>query len=146
MLISRTATRTVDKGCEFVHGDFHFWLGLAEKGDDGVSRVAADDWDIDFVGILGASEILNEGLGSDNVKSGNTEQLLGVKDSGSFERLCCDRDGGVDRVGDDEDVGVGAELRNTCDQCLHNAGVDLEEIISGHAWLSFVKVSTAQDM
>jgi hypothetical protein len=85
-----------------------------------------------------ASDALDEGLGADNVEGGDTEQLLGVEDAGLGEDLGGNGHGAVDGVGDDEDEGLGAVLGDTLDQALYDAGVDLEEIVAGHARLACV--------
>ena len=47
-----------------------------------------------------------------------------------------DRDGGVDRVGDHVDDGAGAVLGDGAGEPGHDTGVDLEEVIAGHAGLA----------
>jgi hypothetical protein len=98
--------------------------------------VATDDGDLGLGGVLLAGELLGEGLGADNVEGGDTEETAGVEDAGGLEDLSGDGDGGVDGVGDDADEGLGAELGNALDQVADDAGVDLEQVVTGHAGLA----------
>ena len=59
--------------------------------------------------------------------------LLGVKLASARQDFGGDGDGAVDGVADDEDVGFGAEVGDALDQALDDAGVDLEEVVAGHA-------------
>ena len=97
--------------------------GLGEERNDGCARVATDNGD-GFVGWIGVFEGRDESRGTDDVKSGDTKQLLGVVDVLGLEDLGGDWDSGVDLenkvraieedgtvsgrywVGDDEDVGI----------------------------------------
>lgn len=98
--------------------------------------MATDDGDLHGGGVLLAGELLGEGLGTDNVEGGHTEEALGVKDASGFEDLSGNGDGGVDGVGDDEDEGLGAELGDALDEVPDDAGVDLEEVITSHTRLA----------
>jgi hypothetical protein len=126
----------VDESVELVLGDVDGGLGLAEERDDGLAGVAANDGDDGLGRVTLASDALDEGLGADDVEGGDTEELLGVEDAGLGEDLGGDGHGAVDGVGNDEDEGLGAVLGNTLDQALYDAGVDLEEIVAGHARLA----------
>ena len=86
--------------------------------------------------VLGAGDGLHEGLGTDDIQSGDTEKLLGVELAGLLEDLGGNGDGAVDRVGDDQDKGVWAGLGNALNQTFHNASVDLEQVVTGHAGLA----------
>src|SRR5690242_6180595 len=112
-------------------------LGLAEERDDGLARVTANDGNVEVGGVLLASYLCDEGLGTDNIECGDTEQLLGVEDTSGLEHLGGNRDCRVDWVGDDEDVGLGAVLGDALDETLDDAGVDLEEVVTGHARLAY---------
>lgn len=81
-------------------------------------------------------ELLGEGLGTDDVQSGDTEETARIEDASGLEDLGGNGDGGVDRVGDDEDQCLGAVLGNALDQVADDAGVDLEQIVTGHAGLA----------
>lgn len=94
--------------------------------------MTTDDGHGSLGGVLKLGELLGEGLGTDNVKGGHTEQTLGVEDASSLEDLSGDGDGGVDGVGDNQDGGLGAELGDTLDEITHDTGVDLEEVVTGH--------------
>lgn len=134
---------TVDKSIVLVGGDVHSRLSLAEQGNDGGSRVAANDGDVELGGDALAGDAGNEGLGADDVEGGDTEEPLGVKHASTLEHLGGNGDGGVDGVGDDEDECLGAVLGDALDEALDDAGVDLEEIVAGHARLACGGVSAA---
>lgn len=133
-----TELNTVGQGIKFVLGNVDSRLGLAEERDDGLAGVTANDGNDSLGWVLLASDALDEGLGTDDVEGGDTEELLGVEDAGLLEDLSGNGDGAVDGVGDDEDEGLGAVLGDTLDQALHDASVDLEEVITGHARLACV--------
>mmetsp|Transcript_23178 Transcript_23178/g.41172 ORF Transcript_23178/g.41172 Transcript_23178/m.41172 type:complete len:219 (+) Transcript_23178:606-1262(+) len=71
-----------------------------------------------------------------HIQGGHSKQLLRVVLASRFQHLRCDGDGGVDGVGDDGDPGVGAVVCNTLDKSAHDAGVDVEEVVTGHAGLT----------
>ena len=121
------------EGVEFVRGDTDGGLGLAEEGDDGLAGVAADDGDDGVGGVLLAGELLDEGLGADDVEGGDAEEALGVEDAGALEHLGGDGHRAVYGVGDDEDERLGAVLGHTLDEVADDAGVDLEEVVACHA-------------
>lgn len=98
--------------------------------------MSTNDGDSQLVGLLLTSNGSDEGLGTDDVEGGNTEELLRVEDTGLFQDLGSDWDGRVDGVGDDEDVSLGGVLCDALDEALDNAGVDLEQVVTGHAGLS----------
>jgi hypothetical protein len=127
---------TVYESIELVLWDVHGRLGLAEEGHDGLSRVSTDDWDGSLAGVLLAKKAGNKGLGPHNIEGGNAEEFLRVEHVGALEHFGGNRDGRVHRVGDDENVGLGGILGNTLDEGLYDAGVDLEEIVTGHARLA----------
>lgn len=53
-----------------------------------------------------------------------------------LQGLSEDRNSGVDRVGDDKEHSLGASSGTSLSQTLDNAGVGVEQIISGHSRLS----------
>lgn len=101
---------------------------LAEEGDDGLAGVTADDDNV-LVGGVGALVLGDEAGGADDVEGGDTEQALGVVDTGLLEDLSGDGDGAVDRVGDDEDVGVGAVLGDSLGEVADDGGVGVEKVL-----------------
>jgi hypothetical protein len=127
---------TVHESIELVLWDVHRGFGLAEERNNGLSRVSTNDWDGGLAGVLLANKAGNEGLGSHNIKGGDTKELLGVEDVVALKHLGGNGDGRVHRVGDDEDVGLGGILSNALDEGLYDASVDLEEIVTGHARLA----------
>jgi hypothetical protein len=131
-----TELNTVGEGVELVLGNVDSRLGLAEERDDGLAGVATNDGNDSLGGVLLTSDALDEGLGADNVEGGDTEELLCVELAGLLEDLSSDGDSAVDGVGDNEDESLRAVLDNTLNQTLHDASVDLEEVVTGHARLA----------
>jgi hypothetical protein len=79
---------------------------LAQKRNDGDTRVTTNDGDLGGGGV-GTLDFGDESGGTDDIQSGDTEQALGVVDTVLAESLSNDGDSRVDRVGDDQDVGLG---------------------------------------
>lgn len=131
-----TELDSLDEIVELVSGDLDLGLGQRQERDNGVSGVATNNGDVELGGVRLANNSGGEGLGSDNVEGGDTEQLLGVEDVVLLQDLGGNGDGGVDGVGDDEHKGVGGVLGDTGDEVSDDTGVDLKQIISGHTGLS----------
>jgi hypothetical protein len=102
------------------------WAILGEERDDGRTGVTTDDGDGCAVGVL-VEDLTDESGGTDNVEGGDTEQTLGVENTGLFKGGGHDGDGGVDRVGDDEDVGFGSDTANGGGEVADDGGVGLED-------------------
>lgn len=98
--------------------------------------MTTNDGDGQLLGVSPASDLGNEGLGTDDVEGGDTKETLGVEDALGLEDLSSDRDGRVDGVGDDEDEGLGGDLGGNLDETLHNASIDVEEIVTSHTRLA----------
>ena len=126
----------VDQGVVLVIRDGDSRGDLAEERDNGLARVAANDGDGQLLGVGLAGDLGDEGLGADDVQRGDTEEALGVEDALSLEDLGRDGDGRVDGVGNDEDEGIGSDLGGNLDEALDDAGVDVEEIVTGHTGLA----------
>jgi len=122
----RSSSLTVGQSIKLVLGNLDSRLGLAEKRYNGLSRVTTNDGNDGLGWVLLAGDALHEGLGTDNIKGGDTEQLLWVELASSLEDLGGNWDSAVDRVGDDENVGVRASLCDTLDEIADDTGVDLE--------------------
>ena len=99
--------------------------------------MTTDDGNGQFLRAGLAGDLSDKGLGTDNVESGNTEEALGVEDALGLEDLGGDGNGRVHGVGDDEDESVRCDLGGDLDQALDDTGVDVEEIIAGHAGLAY---------
>mmetsp|Transcript_31587 Transcript_31587/g.57387 ORF Transcript_31587/g.57387 Transcript_31587/m.57387 type:complete len:212 (+) Transcript_31587:985-1620(+) len=97
--------------------------------------MATNDRDGHLVDIK-ATGLSNKGVGTDNIEGGDTDDLAGVVLAGPLEGLRGDGDGGVDGVGDDVEDGVGAVLGNGLNELLDNAGIGVEEIVTGHSGLA----------
>lgn len=108
---------------------------LGEERDNGDARVATNDGDVLVLGVR-ALDLGNEARGTDDIEGGDTEELLGVVDTLGLEDLLADGDGGVDGVGDDEELGLGGRLGNSLGEVADNGGVGVEEIVTGHAGLA----------
>lgn len=94
-------------------------------------------------GVGQTGELLGESLSANDVQGGDTEQALGVEDASGLENLGGNGDSRVDGVGDDQREGLGAELGDTLDQVADNAGIDLEEVVTGHAGLAWMRKGLA---
>lgn len=102
---------------------------LAQKRDNGDTGVSTDDSDVDVLGV-GVLDLAEESRGSDDVEGGDTEESLLVEDTSLLEDLGEDRDGRVDRVGDDEDVSLGGVLGNGLGEVTDDRGVGVLASIS----------------
>lgn len=132
----KTNLLTVHESIQLVTGNAHGGLSLAEKRDNGLARVSANDGNSELVGFLLACDGGNECLSTNDVEGGDTEQLLWVENAGLLEDLGGDGDGRVHGVGDDKHVSLGGVLCNALDEALDDTGVDLEEVITGHTGLA----------
>ena len=131
-----TKLDAVDKSVVLVVGDGNRGSSLAEEGDNSLARVTANNRNVEVLGLLLANNLGDKSLGADNVEGGDAKEALGVEDVLGLEDLGGDGDGRVDGVRDDEDVGLGGDLSGNLDQALDDAGVDVEEVITGHARLA----------
>jgi hypothetical protein len=105
---------------------------LAEQRDDGLAGVATNDNDV-LVGRVGALVLGDEARGANDIKSGDTEETLGVVDTGLLQDLSGDRNGAVDGVGDNEDVGLGGVLGDRLGEVADDGGVGVEQVFSSLA-------------
>jgi hypothetical protein len=97
--------------------------------------VAADNGDL-LVGRVGGLDLGDEARSADDVEGGDTEQALGVVDTLGLEDLGNNGDGRVDRVGDDQDVGVRGSFGSSLGEVTDDRGIGVEKIITGHARLA----------
>ena len=109
---------------------------MREKRNDGNTGVTSnnDNVLINWVGLL---DLGNESGSADNIESGNTEELLWVVNSLGLEDLSNDWNGAVNWVGNNEDFGIRGRLGSSLCEIANDGGVGVEEIIAGHAWLSW---------
>ena len=115
------------------HG--HGGSGLRQERKDGSSGVSTDDRYVD-VGDVQAALLGDKGVCADNIERGNTHDLPRVVASSLLHDLSGNRDSRVDWVGNDVDDGVRAVRSDALDKALDDTGVDVEEIVAGHARLS----------
>lgn len=139
-----TELDTVDEAVVLVVRNGDAGLGLAEKGNNGLAGVATDDRNDKLLRVGFASNLGNEGLSSDDVKGGNTEHTLRVEDTLGLQDLDRNGDGGVDWVGDDENEGVGSDLSSDLNEALDDAGIDVEEIVTGHTRPAYCQQSVSE--
>jgi len=105
--------------------------------------VATNYGDNGFRWVLLASDILHEGFGSNDVQSSDTEKALWVEFASLLHDFRSDGDSGVDWVRDNQDESLGAIIRDALNKITDDACIDFEEIIAGHAWLSYSPISFA---
>ena len=79
---------------------------------------------------LGICILTNEGVGSNNIKSGHTKNSVGIVHTSLLEDLSGDGNGGVNRVGDDGNHSLGADLGGSLSKVSNNRSVGVEQIIS----------------
>ena len=128
--------RTLRELLKLVLRDLDSRLRLREQRHDGLSRMPTDDRNDSLARILRTRQLSHEGFSTHDVEGGDAEEFLGVEFAGLGQDFGGDGDRAIDRVADDEDVGFGAVFGDAFDQALHDAGVDLEEIVAGHAWFA----------
>jgi len=133
-----TELDTVYERIELLGGNADAGLCLAEERDNGFARMATNDGDAQLSRVLLAGDLRDECFGANDVQRGDTKELLRVKNTSFLENLSGNGDGRVDGVGDDEDECLGAVLGDTLNQTLDDAGVDLEEVVTGHSRLAYV--------
>lgn len=131
-----TKLDTVDQVLVLVARNRDAGLDSTEDGDNGLARVSTNNGDSKLRAGLLAGDLSNKGLSTNDIKGGDTEESLGVEDALGLQNLGGDGDCRVDRVGDDEDVGLGSDLGGNLDEALDDAGVDVEQVITGHAGLA----------
>ena len=86
-----------------------------------------------FGRVLGADDLGDEGLCTNDIECRHTKQPLRLKDAGFLEHFGGDWHSAVNRIGNDQDVGIWAVSDDTLDQVPYDSGVDLEEVVTGHA-------------
>lgn len=100
---------------------------LAEEGNNRLARVSTHDGDV-LRGGVGVLDLGDESRGTDDIESGDTKELLGVVDVLGLEDLGADGNSAVNRVGDDEHVGIGAVLGGSLCEVAHNRCVGVEQV------------------
>ena len=98
--------------------------------------MSTNDWNV-LVGNVVTRFFSNESLSSDDVQSGDSEDFVWVVGAQLFVDLSGDWDGGVDWVRNDANPSFWAMFSASLGQVGDNGGVGVEEIVSGHAWLSW---------
>ena len=74
-----------------------------------------------------AGNIGPECLGAEGIKKGYSEELSGiVSNAGFLKNLCCQRNHGVYRIGNNRNAGLGSVLCHSLHQPLDNLGIDVE--------------------
>ena len=117
-----TELDSLDESLVLLSLDILSLRGLAQDGDNCDTRVSTDDGDVNVLGV-GLLDLGQESGSSDNIKSGDTEKSLLVENVGLLEDLGEDWDGGVDGVGDDENVGFWSVLGDRLGKGLDDRSV-----------------------
>mmetsp|Transcript_6249 Transcript_6249/g.28186 ORF Transcript_6249/g.28186 Transcript_6249/m.28186 type:complete len:382 (-) Transcript_6249:40-1185(-) len=110
-------------------------FALRQEREDGYTRVAADDRDVDR-GRVQRLCVRHERPRSHHVEVRDPHELLRVVHPRGSEHLRGDRDRGVDGVGYHVEDGVRAVFGAVGDEVADDARVDLEEVVAGHAGLA----------
>lgn len=113
---------SVDESVVLLSLDVLALRSLAQERDDGDTRVSTDNSDVDVLGV-GVLDLGQESGSSDDIEGGDTEESLLVEDVSLLEDLGEDWDGGVDRVGDDQDVGLRGVFGDGLGEGLDDRGV-----------------------
>ena len=99
--------------------------------------MSSDNSDFSILGV-GTSDGGEESGSADDVESGYSEETFWVEDVCFFENFSDDGDGGVDGVGDDEDVGIGCDATDGGGEVADDGSVGVEQVVTGHARLEGV--------
>ena len=129
---------TIRQSIQLITRNIHRRLRLAEKRHNRLTRMSTNNRDRRLRRVLLARDLRHERLRAHDVERGDAEQLRWVEDARVLEDFGRDGHRAVDGVGDDEEVGFGAEFGGAFDEVADDAGVDLEEVIAGHAGLAWV--------
>lgn len=108
---------------------------LAQQGQNRHTAVATDDGHLQ-VGGVGTNELGHERRSADEVEGGDAKDAAGVVHAVLLEHFRHNRDRRVDRVRDNAHERLGRMLRRSRCQVAHNARIDLEQVIAGHARLA----------
>lgn len=131
-----TELDAVDESVVLVVGNGDAGRDLAEKGQNGLAGVTADDRNSELLRVGLAGDLGDKCLGTHNVEGGNTKQALRVEDALGLEDLGRDGHSGVDGVRNDEDESLGGDLGGDLDKTLDDASIDIEEVVTAHARLA----------
>ena len=104
---------------------------LGKKRNDRGTRVTTDDGHRNILGVR-TGNASKEALGTDDVEGGNTEDVGGVVNTSFLKDGGDNGDGGVDRVGDDEDVSLGGDAGDGSGEVADDGGVGVKEVVTGH--------------
>jgi hypothetical protein len=89
--------------------------------------VASNNGDV-LIRRISALDLGNEAASSDDVEGGYTEQTLRIVDTPALVDLGGNRNGAVDRIGDDEQVGLGRMIGGSLGKIADDGGVGIEEV------------------
>lgn len=78
----------------------------------------------------------HERVGADDVERRHPEQFLRVVHARGLEHLGRDRHSRVDGIGNNVDHGLGRMCRDGDGEGVHDARVDVEQVVAGHARLA----------
>mmetsp|Transcript_59281 Transcript_59281/g.158495 ORF Transcript_59281/g.158495 Transcript_59281/m.158495 type:complete len:215 (-) Transcript_59281:390-1034(-) len=105
---------------------------LREEWQDSYAGMATNDGHVDPLD-RDARELVDELVGTDHVQARDPADFLGIQALLLVE-LAHGRHDRVNRVHDEAEDSIGAELCTGLYDVLRNAGVDAEEVRPGHPW------------
>mmetsp|Transcript_15595 Transcript_15595/g.30012 ORF Transcript_15595/g.30012 Transcript_15595/m.30012 type:complete len:343 (+) Transcript_15595:57-1085(+) len=134
--LSTTVLRSLGQSIKDLVTHRGVWSGLGKEWKDGDSSMTTDDRHVNSVHVQ--SVLLGiEGLGSHDIQSGDSKELLWVVNSVLLQDLGSNWHSGVHWVGDHGDDGIWAVLRHSLDQTSDDASVDGKQVVTGHSRLSW---------
>lgn len=94
--------------------------------------MASNDGTINISGIK-TLQICDEGVGPDNVKGGDTKDLLRIVLAGPLENLRCDGNSRIDWIRNDGYACLRANFSASLGQVGHNGGIGIEQVVTSHS-------------
>jgi len=85
---------------------------------------------------IGVLDLRHEAGSTNDIEGSDTEQTLGVVDALALEDLSDNGNSAVDRVRDNEDVGIRGRVCCSFGEVADDRGVGVEEVVAGHTWLA----------
>jgi len=132
--LSTSVLNPGSEGFKHILGEGNAGGALGDEGDDGDASMSTNNRALNM-GWVQTLHAANEGIGSDDIKGGDTKDVSWVLTS-LLVNLCSNGDCAVHWVADDAQLGLRANLGTSSSNRGHNGGIGVEEVISGHAWLA----------
>ncbi|MBQ5153914.1 hypothetical protein EGM85_11720, partial [Macrococcus caseolyticus] len=124
---------TVDKSIVSLAANVSM-LRLAEERHNRGTGVTSDNRN-ELVLRICILDLRNKTRSTDKVESCNTEHTLRVVNAQLLQSLSDDGNGRVDRVGDDSNESLGADLASSLCEITNNGRISVEQVIAGHTKL-----------